>query len=687
MKMQLRSAAVGEALPPPLERPSLEILRTGLFGLCVAIVGCGAFSPMAAAQTSEPGASVSTPVVSAPTNPRTRHLTPEQLQSWRAALPKSLPPELGCYRAEYPSATWRQVPCVTPPNVPYRPTRGGGPASPGNLVGNGNDYVATTTKLINNAAGGFTDVTGVLNEADQGTANRFSLQLNTNFFSGSPACNSAVNPSSCLAWEQFVYSNSGVAFIQYWLIDYDKTCPKGWNTSGSDCWKNAPTGAAYGPEPISDLGTTVLGGSASKGGKDGVLISGADGAASADNTDSVLDLAKFWNNAEFNIVGDCCATSADFNSGVSITVSTYVDDNSSAAPGCPINGTTGEMNNLDLPAKCAATKGTSSTTPYISFTETNPPGSIWKWEGSGCGSSCTSWQELDNNNNGVRIAATDSKLFEMWNSGNIWMYTGTPCSGGHCPGWTQISTDANAAAIEAGGNNVYRLDNNGDFSLYTGGTSWQLLDNNKTIVTTAASAGGVYELHNNGDIWKYTGTPCSGSSCPGWQLLDNNSKAVAIAAANDNLYEFHNDGTIWKYTGTPCSDNSCPGWQLLANNGNAITIAAGGNNLYELDSTGDIWQYTGPACSDNSCPGWKLLDNNPVAFNIAADSNNVYELHNNGALYHYTGTPCTGSSCPGWELIDNNGWTGRIAATAGNFYEVHVVRTPPSRSLICYDCR
>ena len=64
-------------------------------------------------------------------------------------------------------------------------------------------------------------------------ANTFSLQLNTNFFSNSPTCNGAANPSTCQAWEQFVYSNAGSAFIQYWLIGYNAACLAGWNTYGN----------------------------------------------------------------------------------------------------------------------------------------------------------------------------------------------------------------------------------------------------------------------------------------------------------------------------------------------------------------------------------------------------------------------------------------------------------------------
>jgi len=109
------------------------------------------------------------------------------------------------------------------------------------------------------AVGSFDSVTGVTSETGQVNGiggqvpNTFSLQLNTNVFSNTPACNGAANPSQCRGWEQFVYSNAGFAFIQYWLINYATTCPSGWNTFGSDCWKNGanvvsvPVSAALSP--------------------------------------------------------------------------------------------------------------------------------------------------------------------------------------------------------------------------------------------------------------------------------------------------------------------------------------------------------------------------------------------------------------------------------------------------------
>jgi len=609
------------------------------------------------------------------------HLSAAELQSWRAALAKSPLPGIGCFTTRYPSAAWQAVACAKSPNVPYRPKRGVRPS----IVGNGNDSVASTTKLITAATGSFDAVSGVLNEADNGNANVYSLQLNSNVFTNPPACASAKIPAACQGWEQFVYDSAGVGVIQYWLLDYATTCPSGWNTDGTDCWKNAPNTAPYPAEPITNLSGEVLVASANAKGIDTIQISGPGGIAGAAATGSTLSLGNYWHQAEFNVFGNANGTQAHFNSGVSLTVRTTVQSGTTAKPACVNNGTTGETNNLNLTGTCTTVGGTS---PAIVFKETNPPGSIWTFTGKPCGTTCTGWEEHDNNDESVRIAATGTNLYQLWNSGQIFESTGQACSGGSCPGWKLISDYPFTYEITAGGGNLYELDTFGNIAQYNSSKGeWQELDANSATVTMAAATGGLYAIHSTGNIWKYTGTPCGANSCTGWQQLDNNSKTVAIAAAGENLYELHNDGTVYQYDGTPCSNGSCPGWKMINNNSRALSIVAGGNNFYELDSNGAIWQYDGTPCDEGVCTGWKQLDNNPAAMMIAADGTDLYELQNTGALWHYDGTPCSGGSCPSWTQIDNDPWTGRIAVSNGSLYQLHIIQTPQERALICYDCR
>jgi len=569
----------------------------------------------------------------------------DKLQAYHATMSQTPLPKKGCFKSTYPSTAWVEVPCGTPPNRPYPPASGRVPE----IVGNGNDFSAQANGgLISSATGSFDSVTGVSSESDGGTNNRFSLQLNTNGNFSSPACAGAKVPSQCTGWQQFVYSNGYGGFIQYWLLNYAATCPSGWNTYGSDCWRNGSGLVSVPEQPITNLAQLRVTGNATAGGTDSIVISApaGEGGSNAANEDSVLGLAKGWQAAEFNVFGDCCGTQANFNGGATIVVRTTVINGTTHAPTCTSNGYTGETNNLTLATPCSTVGGTS---PAIVFKESNPPASIWVYTGTPCsGSSCPGWSLLDDNNDGVRIAAGGNNLYQLHNTGKIWHYTGTPCSGSSCPGWT-------------------------------------MLDDNPAAATIVAASGNLYELHNTGKIWHYTGTPCSGSSCPGWQQLDNNPKTVAIAADGSNIYQLHNDGEIWRYTGTPCNATTCPGWQLLDNNPAALAIVASGGNLYELHNTGKIWQYTNTPCSGSSCPGWKLLDDNPAALDIAADGNNLYELQKTGKIYRYTGTPCSGETCSGWQMLDNNPIAGRIAAAGGHLYEMHLAIQPLGG--LCYDCR
>src|ERR1700722_5740247 len=164
--------------------------------------------------------------------------TAQAADTWSTAIARTPTPHAGCFHATYPSTTWKEVACQTGPAVPFIPATGGGAQT----VGNGHDYAAVVSgTVISSAVGTFPKTKGLKTETDGGTPNSYSLQLNSNFMSGSPACSGASNPSNCLAWLQYVYSAApyNEAFMQYWLINYDTTCPAGWNSDGGDCYKNS----------------------------------------------------------------------------------------------------------------------------------------------------------------------------------------------------------------------------------------------------------------------------------------------------------------------------------------------------------------------------------------------------------------------------------------------------------------
>jgi uncharacterized membrane protein len=290
-----------------------------------------------------------------PSQPSASQLPSRQaLENWRKSVLQAPQPTTGCLVATYPSLQWQQVPCTTPPTRPYKPARGPRPT----FVGNGNDVVAQVSGLISQAEGSFDSVTGVTSETGAVTeggpqvANTFSLQLNTNFFS-TPACNGAAG-SQCKGWEQFVYSNEGQAFIQYWLINYDSTCPAGWFTSQDggaiDCWKNGINAVQVPRQTIANLANLGITGRANNGGFDRLYMSTGDHVYSPNPPDpaNVLNAFQSWTAAEFNIFGDSNKSQANFNSGASVAVRVSVSSNTSDPPTCGMIGFTAETNNLNF---------------------------------------------------------------------------------------------------------------------------------------------------------------------------------------------------------------------------------------------------------------------------------------------------------------------------------------------------
>jgi hypothetical protein len=184
------------------------------------------------------------------------------------------------------------------------------------------------------------------------TANAFTLQLNSQYFSGSPACSGSSNPAGCQAWQQFVYAYADPTssiYIQYWLINYDAKCPSGWYSSSANCYFNSNAAAVSTTLTASQLATVQLSGSASSGGLDSVELSVGSGQATlATNSDSVLDLASSWNTTEWGVYGDGSDDEAFFGAGATLQAQTALTTTSTAAPSCIKEGFTGETNNLSL---------------------------------------------------------------------------------------------------------------------------------------------------------------------------------------------------------------------------------------------------------------------------------------------------------------------------------------------------
>ncbi len=270
--------------------------------------------------------------------------------SWQQTIGRLSVPGRGCFQASYPSLAWKATRCEVAPSRPIIPQK---------VVGDGNDYSAVVAGTLTQATGSFEDVSNAITEkgkvGNSGSekANTFSLQLNSQFFKGSPTCAGAAVPSKCLAWGQFVYegdAGTNGVFIQYWLINYKNPCPKGgWMKYGADCYANSALGAW----PLShltakQLASVQLTGSAVTGGNDTVSMTVGSKAVAASNTDTKIYLAKSWDTTEWGVFGDGGGGEAFFGKSTTLEAMTSLVGTKKAAPSCDSEGFTGETNNLTL---------------------------------------------------------------------------------------------------------------------------------------------------------------------------------------------------------------------------------------------------------------------------------------------------------------------------------------------------
>jgi hypothetical protein len=284
------------------------------------------------------------------------HASSPTRAQWQQAIENLRAPAAGCYHASYPSLQWHATRCLVADNVPLAPrAQTGGPV----LIGNGDDYSARVTGKISKATGTFDKVSSGITEKGQiggegsQVSNAFTLQLNSSFFS-TPVCSGAKDPSECEGWEQFVYAyhysgSTNLILMQYWLLNWNTSCPSGWNSYEGDCYTNSPA-TSYGSMPASELGEISFVTTAASGGNDEVTLSNATTgqASSTSNNDSKLDLASAWNTTEWGVFGDAGGAEANFGAKSTLEAQTTLQATSSTAPTCVSEGFTGETNNLSL---------------------------------------------------------------------------------------------------------------------------------------------------------------------------------------------------------------------------------------------------------------------------------------------------------------------------------------------------
>ncbi len=315
-------------------------------------------------------------------------LSPEEFrkqQDWRTAIAAVPQPKKGCFTTKYPSLEWQEIPCVDGPKYPMPPKSGIVP----NIVGNGDDIAAQAPSgTISSAIGSFDTLTSVTSEsgpiANAGPTHpdTYTLQINTDFFT-TTVC-SASPSASCRGWEQYVFENNPSnhrAFIQYWLINFDTTCPANFMSfplgGHTDCVQLSnlsgavPTTAV----PVTNLGQVTLTGTATAGADSITMTIG--GTAFSRNGDNSVNASSGWKIAEFNILGDGGDSNgvgglASFNNNASLVTRIRINSGGKAAPICVATGFTAERNSLSFGP--SAPVG-SQPGPAVIFTESTAGGS------------------------------------------------------------------------------------------------------------------------------------------------------------------------------------------------------------------------------------------------------------------------------------------------------------------------
>jgi hypothetical protein len=307
---------------------------------------------------------------------------------WKQDIAATSVSGAGCFESNYPSTQWQAVTCGTTALAPMV-----------NYVGGGYDFVtqAPSGKNIEDALGEVSSMSGLVDEVDNSYGTHYySIQDNSQEYYDS-AYNS--NAGAWL-WQQFVYQNdpgssAGSVYIQYWLIgyygDHLDTCPSShsgmtpWQVyADNSCWANSSsngstTTATSTPlENPSGLASMSFYGEADQdnGGYDEAIMCTSTTCYTLSNSYSIFDLASWWTQSEWNVLGYADGSSAGFNHATSITVEQVLYNGvmNNLTPSCAgPNGSvsnTAEENNMTLGSTPTCSVQSSSSPYYTYFTET-----------------------------------------------------------------------------------------------------------------------------------------------------------------------------------------------------------------------------------------------------------------------------------------------------------------------------
>ena len=592
---------------------------------------------------------------------------------WQADIAHVQEPGSGCFRASYPTLQWHATKCVTAPRIPVMPAprprsaRHGRPAT----VGNGSDYSAQAISgQISQATGTFQDVSpniteqGYVNGKGSLTANAFSLQLNSQFFSGSPACSGSKNPANCQAWQQFLYlyqgSTTSSIYMQYWLINYDTTCPSGWTASATDCFTNSPASQVT-SLTAAQLAAVQLSGSAKSGGNDSTSMALDSGQAySVTNSDSMLDLATFWDTTEWGVYGDGNSSEAFFGGNTTLQAQTAITTTSSSAPGCIAEGFTAETNNLNLtstpalgsePLPTMASRQTNGTTGAASCSTTpgTPPiafqantGHLWYYTQTNAGNRDTGLS-MDADTS-PSVAASGEVAFQGTNN-HLWLYdpstggrrdTGLGMEAGSSPAIVSLASGGYEIAFQANTGILWLNDPSTGTSINTG-----LGMDKATSPAIAATPSGSYEVAfqaNNNHLWYYTPTN-AGNRDTGLGMDAFTGPAITATSSGSPEIAFQaNNNHLWYYTPTNAGDRDTGlGMQIFTNP--AITATPSGSPEIAFQANNNhLWYYT-PTNAGNRDTGLGMAPGtNPAITALFSGSPEIAFQANNNHLWYYTPT-------------------------------------------------
>jgi hypothetical protein len=192
--------------------------------------------------------------------------------------------------------------------------------------------------------------------------NAYSLQLNSEpSLPATESCMSAMNPSGCTGWQQFVYdSHLGEIQVEPALLNYFDQCQAPFEGHGGNCYdisENAATVPKLTPQELMSESVLFSGQVGSVNDTVKMIVSGTGYAATA--PDKLVKLSGHWYYAQFGIYGDRNGNEADFIAGTDLKVNLMTHSGTMMAPQCVAFNTTGESNNLFLQPDPTLVMGTA----------------------------------------------------------------------------------------------------------------------------------------------------------------------------------------------------------------------------------------------------------------------------------------------------------------------------------------